>query len=45
MLYYNIKLKLKNMEGEEENHQYFDPTKIFNASRVVSDEEGNQIYQ
>ena len=33
------------MEAEEENHQEFDPTTIFDAIVDDNNGEGNQIYQ
>ena len=43
--YYNMKLKLRDMEAEKENHQEFDPTTIFDAIVDDNNGEGNQIYQ
>ena len=36
-----MKLKLRDMEVEEENHQEFDPTTIFDAIVDDNNEEGN----
>ena len=41
--YYNMKLKLRDMEAKEENHQDLDPTIIFETIMEDDDEEGNQI--
>lgn len=43
--YYNMKLKLKDMEVEEENYQDFNPTIVFDVIVDDSDENGNQLYE